>query len=322
MAKIITVVRDKDFYDNFVKKNLFNNGAEFIVCDNTKKNIGIPKHYNKFLDEYDYTDEDWLVFCHEDWEAKECWLGKLEDLDKNSIYGTLGTKLYKIKNQLEKRYIGKIEVSNKDGSGLGKIGYDVKTNEIVETFDCMVIIIHSSLIKKYNIRFDENLDFHHYSEELCIRLNEEFGIKSRILKMKCRHWSYGCPLPDRHFDKAFNYVKNKFKNTKNLYSNTTVDKVIGKNILSVYRSLEKVDTKINFSLNSLLNFPLFSFCVITNTGEVSLHIMKIPVFKKYDDKFRLYLLFIPILKIRYDDIFGIYLLDFLPIMKFKKKGNK
>lgn len=321
MTKIITVVRDKDFYDRFVGTNPFNNGAEFIICDNTKNNIGIPKHYNKYLDKYNYNDEDWLVFCHEDWETKENWLNKLNKLDKNSIYGTFGTKLYKQKKSFQKRYIGNIEVSNKDGSDNGYIGYNVITGETVETFDCMAIIIHSSLIKKYNIRFDENLDFHHYAEELCIRLNEQFGIKSRILQMHCKHWSYGVPLPNKDFSKAFNYVKNKFSNTKNIYSNTTVDEVIGHVNMPIQRSLSASGIFYAISLQTFLDFPIVKFTVSPDRIIWTLNIFKIPVFKKYYKKFRLYLLFIPILKIRWNDVFGIYLFDILPIIKINR-GNK
>lgn len=318
MTKIITVVRDKNFYERFVRNNPFNHGAEFVVCDNTKKNLGIPKHYNKYLDKYNYGDEDWLVFCHEDWEAKEDWLYKLDELDKNSIYGTFGTKLYTKRNFLQKRYIGRIGVSHKDGSDDGYIGYDVITGETVETFDCMVFIIHSSLIKKYNIRFDENLDFHHYTEELCIRLNEEFGIKSRILQMHCKHWSYGVPLPNKDFNNAFNYVRNKYKNTNNIYSNTTVDEVVGSVNVPIKRSLGATGIFYAMSLQTLLDFPIIKFIVTPDRKTWTLNIFKIPIFKKYYQKFRLYLLFIPLLKIRWDDVFGIYLFDILPIIKIKR----
>ena len=318
MTKLITVVRDKNFYNTLVKNNPFNKGANFVFLDNTKINKGIPEHYNKYLDNYDFSDEDWLVFCHEDWETKEEWLSKLDNLDKNSIYGTFGTKIKKHKKFAEKIYIGNIESSHKDGRDVNIIGQKVLTGTEVETFDCMVIIIHSSLIKKYNIRFDENLKFHHYTEELNIRLNEEFGIKSRILQIHCRHWSYGCSLPDKNFDAAYSYVKNKFKDTKNIYSNTVVDTVIGPLNLPVHRKYALEDRNFSFYLTNLISFPIFRFFISGNQLAWYIYILKLPIIKKDYQKFRLFLFGIPLLKIRWDNVFGIYLFHAIPIIKFKK----
>ncbi|MBP5534334.1 MAG: hypothetical protein J6Y03_02365 [Alphaproteobacteria bacterium] len=233
----ISVVRDEKMYRKLVKNNPFNKGATFIAYDNNKENIPIPKRYNDFLDHYDYSKPDWFVFCHEDWETKQNWFSAFARLDKKSIYGTFGTKLKINGDKAKKLYIGRIEASNKDGTGWAVIGKKVPVGTQVETFDCMCIIIHSSLIQKHHIRFDEQLDWHHYAEELNIRLKEEYNIPSRILQINCRHWSYGVSLPNAGFTKAFNYVKKKFHNTKNFYSNTTIDEAIGPKSLKIKRIL-------------------------------------------------------------------------------------
>ena len=72
--------------------------------------------------------------------------------------------------------------------------------------------MHSSLIKKYNLRFDENLSFHMYAEELCYRAKKDYKIKSKVVQMKCFHMGEGS-LNDE-FYKAVEYLKEKFHTDK------------------------------------------------------------------------------------------------------------
>ena len=88
--KIISVVRDFEMYDRLVRNNPFNKGADFSCFDNRQENLGIAARYNQFLNGYDFADEDWLIFCHEDWEVREAWQPLLERLDKNRLYGVAG----------------------------------------------------------------------------------------------------------------------------------------------------------------------------------------------------------------------------------------
>ena len=268
----ISVVRNEKMYHDFVTHNPYNKGGEFIAYDNNQENIAIPLRYNHFLDTYDYSKPDWFIFCHEDWQAKQNWLPTVQTLDKKSIYGTFGTKLKIRGNKAKKFYIGQIEASHKDGSCHAVIGKNVPVGTKVETFDCMCLIIHSSLVQKHHIRFDEKLDWHHYAEELCIRLKEQYDIPSRILQMKCKHWSYGVPLPDEGFTKAFNYVKDKFLKTESFYSNTTIDEVIGPRSLKVKRVLCPKPSKFMKWLYSNK---------ITKSGKKVIKICKIPVYWKY-----------------------------------------
>ena len=221
----ITVVRNEKMYNDFVKNNRYNKGAEFVAYDNTKENIYIPKRYNDFLDHYDYKDPAWFVFCHEDWQTKSDWLYNLDKLNKKSLYGICGTKLILRKNRpVFKHFYGKIIGSNKRGLMRRILGAEVKTGTVVDAFDCMCLIIHSSLVEKYHIRFDEKLTWHLYTEELCIRLKEKYNIPSRILQICSQHWSWG--EANEEFNKSFDYLIQKFGKTKNTYSFTCSDKTI------------------------------------------------------------------------------------------------
>ena len=93
--KIISVVRDFEMYDRLVRNNPFNKGADFSCFDNRQENLGIAARYNQFLNGYDFADEDWLIFCHEDWEVREAWQPLLERLDKNRLYGVAGIRSFR-----------------------------------------------------------------------------------------------------------------------------------------------------------------------------------------------------------------------------------
>lgn len=249
----ISVVRNKKMYDDLVRNNPYNQGAEFIGYDNTKENIYIPKRYNDFLDSYDYKTPAWFVFCHEDWQTKSNWFYQLKKLDKNSLYGICGTKITIRNKKYALKYIlGEILGSNKYGNRKLLFGTKVKTGTVVDTFDCMCLIVHSSLIKKYHIRFDENLTWHLYTEEMCIRLKEEFNIPSRILQIQSQHWSHG--KANEEFDKSFNYLIEKFKSIKNHYSCTVKNKTIP----PINQSIEKLSRKtILTTYLSLFNIPVW-----------------------------------------------------------------
>lgn len=215
-------------YNDLVRDNVYNKSAKFVYYDNNVVNTPITERYNHFLNNYDYNYDDWFIFCHEDWQVKKAWLHHFKKLDHDSVYGICGTVLeYSDQTNILKYFLGQIENCNKDGSQLTKFGKWAKTGAEVITFDCMCIIIHSTLVKKHNIRFDENLSWHLYAEELNIRLKEEYGIKSRILQIYSKHWSYGAPMPNADFDAAFNYLACKFRNVENIYSATATGKYLG-----------------------------------------------------------------------------------------------
>ena len=238
-----------------------------FVLDNNVENKSISVRYNEFLNSYDYSIADWFVFCHEDWELKENLSKKLKNLDKNCLYGPIGTKITKKKNILLKYFLGRIIHSNKDGSNAISLGLFCRTQRIVSTFDCQCLVVHSSLIQKYNLRFDPNLNFDLYVEDFCIYAKENHQIESRILQMKCQHYSYG-NVQQRFFD-SFEYLKNKYISTTNLYGNTVTDEVIGNhnNLTVKYISKTTFPSVKTFIFNKK----------VTSKGKLLIKICKIPV---------------------------------------------
>jgi hypothetical protein len=264
--QIISVVRDFNMYNQLIKDNPFYPiDTNFICFNNNDENLTIPIRYNSFLESYDYSNEDWFIFCHEDWELKEDLEKRLNKLDKNSLYGVIGTSLNW--NGYSNYIYGEIENSNKDGSGLIKLGIYKDNFMEVGTFDCQCIIMHSSLIKKYNLRFDENLTWDLYVEDFCIFARENHNIPSKILQLKCQHYSFG-NIAER-FHTQYAYLQKKYKNAKNAYTSTCSNKIIGKQNLLFY---------FNKSMHNLLKF--FYQKKTTKSGTLLIKICKIPVYRE------------------------------------------
>ena len=87
---IVTVVRDWEMYDEYVRTNKWCEGAQFFPFDNSNANKPISVRYNEFLSSYDYSKEAWFVFCHEDFEFLEKPSGVVRGLDTCALYGPIG----------------------------------------------------------------------------------------------------------------------------------------------------------------------------------------------------------------------------------------
>jgi len=206
---IISAVRDVKMYDKCIRQNPCVNQHALCPLDNRFENKGVSLRYNQFLDAYDFMCPSWLVFCHEDFEFKQRIDHLLEALDKNVLYGPIGVRTDVRWHLLYSwRLIGQIIESNKDGANARRIGSAYPLGTPVETFDCQCLIVHSDVIQKTGLRFDEHLLFDLYVEDFCINANENHGIPSRILAVMCQHWSGGS-VRERYFHQEA-YLNKKY----------------------------------------------------------------------------------------------------------------
>lgn len=218
----ISVVRDFEMYDNLVRENKNNKGAEFVFFDNREHNNGIAERYNSFLAGYDYNNSAWFVFCHEDWETKEELFIKLSGLSTDCIYGPIGSASIVTSRNVYRYTRGFCRQSDRNGRRVVTCK-GLMPDGVVDTFDCQCIIVHSSLVQRYSLRFDEHFTFDLYVEDFCIGAYERYGIISKILPINCQHWSYG-NITDR-FYKLKVYLDTKYNG---IYSTIAGAEVIGK----------------------------------------------------------------------------------------------
>lgn len=219
-SKVICVVNNQEIFDKVVKNNENLKNSEYFVFDNTTENVAITKRYNSFIEQNINNKDSWCLFIHQDFGVMEDIDSVLKKLDKNNIYGAVGVKILKgiffgkkgndrhlgFKTSL-KLTLGRILQGNNDFN-FKKHGRPALFQPKVDAIDCCCIMIHSSLIKKYNLRFDENLNFHFYAEELCYRAKKDYKIKTKVVQMKCFHFGQG--TLDENFEKSAQYLKQKF----------------------------------------------------------------------------------------------------------------
>ncbi len=232
---VISVVRNFTLYEKLVQNNPYYEQTKFVCLDNTKENRNISVCYNEFLNNYAnylntfaHQDQAWFMFCHEDFELQENISKKLSLLDKKSLYAPIGTKFIPKKNKVFLRAYGGVKNSDKKGENVRFYGRTCKTGFEVETFDCQCFLVHSSLINNYQLYFDEKLTFDLYVEDFCINAKEHYGISSRIINMKCQHYSYG-KIEQRFYD-SLKYLQKKYQDAKQSYSNGLVLEEIGKKL--------------------------------------------------------------------------------------------
>jgi len=215
--QIITVVNNFDIFDAFIKKNAYMSRYHIYVFDNTVDNIGIPLRYNHFL-ENDLHEEGWLVFCHQDFSFLEDIHDRLEGLSKDFIYGPIGAvnrkgiffKSWRPRFH-RKVLLGQINQSD-DAVHFYKNGRYLKRPVIVNTVDCCCLIVHSSLIKKHNLRFDKMFKFHLYSEDFSLNARYNCSVKTKAVQIECKHSSRG--NTSKEFYNALENLKRKYPNKR------------------------------------------------------------------------------------------------------------
>lgn len=209
---VVSVVRDSDMYLRCLVKNEMLKSAEYHEISNRSENKGVAERYNEFLDGYDYTRPAWFVFCHEDFEPREDFPQLLSRCDPNCLWGPVGTRVtVRRKWFLGGNWCGEIfgnfEESDKTGEMWIRSGRNIPDGSEVDAFDCMCLIVHSSLVRRHHLRFDPILTFDLYVEDFCMNAKGSHGIQSRLLPFYCRHWSHGTVTARYHRLRSYLFAK-------------------------------------------------------------------------------------------------------------------
>lgn len=208
---------DEGLYKKCVPENenlAGNSRCNCVGYDNRADNVFIAKRYNEFLDSYDYTQEAWFFFCHSDWQILENPSSVTARLDRNRIYGPIGAILQKSpQGEFVHEYRGQCYERLRDGSNKRLLrGAVTELNARVDSLDCQCVIVHSSLVEKYSLRFDPRLEFDLYVEDFCISANKNHGIEICIADFACCHWNQAENMDGREsYYKNLEYLNGKHK---------------------------------------------------------------------------------------------------------------
>ncbi len=211
---LISVVNNFSLYDVFFRKNPFvamQSKIKLCPLDNVEKNLPISICYNKFIREFDYNRDAWCIFCHSDWEILQNIEETINTLDKGCLYGIVGAKSEFSGEKGYIKYIGYCRERQRNGSNIRTLDYPNDLNESVETVDCVALFVHSSLLQKYDLQFDENLYWDLYVEDFCIQAKKKYGVLTYPLNISSCHWSDAGyrELPSSYY-KSLAYMNNKY----------------------------------------------------------------------------------------------------------------
>lgn len=216
----ITRLYNKFIDENIIKSDVMLNSFQHLI-DERQCDPACPADGGNGSSER-RDDDFWCCFIHQDFGFMENVDLVVEKLNPNYIYGPVGVKIFKglfwgkrhdvecvkrgFKTELKLTF-GRI-LQGGDDFGLKKHGRLALFQPTVDAIDCCCIIVHSSLLRKYNLRFDEHLNFHMYAEELCYRAKKDYKIKTKVIQTKCFHLGKGCL--DDDYQKSVQYLKEKF----------------------------------------------------------------------------------------------------------------
>ena len=215
MYHIIAPVRDFLMYERCIHTNVHVRADDILKhsVDNREKNNNISIIYNEFIESLPMAEESWLIFCHEDFEFLSSPALALSHVDKEAVYGVFGARLVSsLSGNTYHEYIGKIFDKDKKGKNSRILGTDFVNGTIVDTLDCQCVMVHSTIVHRYGLRFDPNLTFNLYAEDFCLEAKIKYGVPARVLNIPCCHHSQAHTLEDRpSFAVDLAYCDKKFK---------------------------------------------------------------------------------------------------------------
>lgn len=204
---LVSVVRDEAMYRRCIAANPFCADCELLKLDNHARNESVSVLYNRVLDGLVHSASRWVFFAHEDFEPLEP-MGVRADLDVNRLYGVIGGRLSRRKPWLlggiwAGAFCGQVLQSEKDGTDLKSVGNPAPLDTVVDTVDCQFLAVHSSLVSRHRLRFDERLSFDLYAEDFCLNALLSYGIETAIWPIRAWHHSPGNVQPRFFRQKAY-----------------------------------------------------------------------------------------------------------------------
>ena len=221
---VVSAVRDHACHARCLRDNPHLRGARFVVFDNTRDNIPIPRRYNAFIDALP-PDAGWILFAHEDLEPLADPRPLLARRNPLFPLGLIGTRL--VGGSLPLPF-GEIDDSARDGSRPHHhhppFPYTPLLGAYAENCDCCAIFIHADCLRATGLRFDPACAWDLYAEDFCFQFIRRTGHRIGILPLPAHHWSKGNP-DTAHFRAALAHLNAKYADT--LFAGGTCALLIG-----------------------------------------------------------------------------------------------
>lgn len=177
---IVSQRENKAISSKDIDQNPFS--KDCVVLTATGKDMGAS--YNRVVKEHSLDSIDgWIIFCKANFAFCEDLDFKMDKLKINCIYGPSG-----FKRKLRKLHKGIIRVGrffqSNNNNVFKKVGKTVLFPTKVLYLDHNCFIIHSAIIKKYNISFPEGLEDNEMLKVFCRNLKKN-SIRSKVIPISC-----------------------------------------------------------------------------------------------------------------------------------------
>ncbi len=176
----------------------------------------LTRAYNSFLEYYDYSKEAWFIFVHGDYEFT-CDLHEvLATGDKMALLGPGGSVLRRVGGKVCPVFVGRTDSQRRDTAGFQGGPINLKllgSDDIVDTVDSCCLAVHSSLIARYQLRFDEAIVLDFLAEDFCAQARVKHGIKTKLWPLWGCHHSNSSGDPNRQSERFYRtraYVAAKY----------------------------------------------------------------------------------------------------------------
>ncbi len=216
----ICAYSDLSLKEKFIQKNVSINKSlsKFSSIAIQKYRGNIAQYYNDILNTFSYGQPSWLIFHHETLELFEDITPHFNMLEKNVLYGIMGSLLLKNSDSsytIESR--GQSFEKNSFGKStqLRKCA-QIETGALVDSVSQQCLIVHSSLIEKTQLRFDERLRDVLYIEDFCLNAKEAHNIQTKIIELRCCNWDQVdglIQIQSAPYIEKLNYLDQKYSNS-------------------------------------------------------------------------------------------------------------
>jgi hypothetical protein len=200
---MVTACNDPSVYARYVAKSVGIDAADFHRYDNSADNRPVPERYNQFIEAMPADLDAWIAFVHNDFQFLEDPRGWLSSVSPNHLYGVVGADIVEDEvpdsiragalsdTRAQRRVLrGQVECST-DLLASGVCGTKVDGMVPVRTVDCCCLIIHASLIRRLQLRFDASFPWHLYTEELSLRAARDWGVRTFVIPVRSGHYGRG-----------------------------------------------------------------------------------------------------------------------------------
>jgi hypothetical protein len=211
-AKTNSEFEQRPIFKSLQKHYDSNDNVDLIIFKDNK--IGLSAQYNKVLKD-PLNKDSTVLFVHDDVELDDLFLYEKLINSPYSITGLAGSKTFDLNAQMlawhlassKNDYVGEVAHMSKTGEVWTTVFGPTKSRALV--IDGLFISCKVNDLRKSQIEFDEDFDFHFYDISLCLRANAN-KVTCGVLPIRVIHHGLGDSLLTNEWTNSSFRFKQKY----------------------------------------------------------------------------------------------------------------